>query len=119
MMRNAHRIRAVACLVVWATVQPVRADDWPQFRGPDRNAISAETGLLRQWPEGGPKVLWSVEACEGYASAAIHSGRVYFNDYDRKGRAWLVRCVTLEEGKEVWRFVGFAVALALFFGNQK
>jgi len=81
-----------------------RGDDWPQFRGPRRDATSRETGLLRTWPESGPEVLWSTPVCQGYASAAIVKGRVYFHDYDQKAREWLVRCVTLEEGKEVWRF---------------
>ena len=78
--------------------------DWPQFRGPDRNAISRETGLLRQWPEGGPKKLWQVDVCQGYASAAIVGGRVYFNDYDQKTKEWLVRCLSLADGTEFWRF---------------
>lgn len=81
-----------------------RADDWPQFRGPGRDAISRETGLLRSWPEGGPAVLWSTEVCEGYAGAAIHSGRVYLNDYDRSAKEWLLRCLDLNDGKEYWRF---------------
>jgi len=79
-------------------------DDWPQFRGPHRDNISRETGLLRAWPDGGPKVLWSVEVCQGYAAAAIHSGRVYFNDYNEEAREWYVRCLTLDEGKELWRY---------------
>ena len=82
----------------------VRADDWPQFRGPGRDNISKETGLLRKWPEGGPKVLWSVEACQGYAAAAIVAGRVYFEDYNRDAKEWYVRCLNLADGKEVWRF---------------
>ncbi|MHC4429002.1 MAG: PQQ-binding-like beta-propeller repeat protein [Planctomycetota bacterium] len=82
----------------------VSAADWPQFRGPDRNAISPETGLLREWPENGPEVLWSTEVGQGYSSAAIHSGRVYFNDYEEATSKFLVRCLTLDEGKELWRF---------------
>jgi outer membrane protein assembly factor BamB len=80
------------------------AGDWPQFRGPDRDGTSSETGLLRAWPEGGPEVLWSTPVAQGYASAAIHSGRVYFNDYDEATSQFLVRCLTLDEGKELWRF---------------
>ncbi|MFQ5806438.1 MAG: PQQ-binding-like beta-propeller repeat protein [Phycisphaerae bacterium] len=80
------------------------ADDWPQFRGPRRDNISRETGLLREWPAGGPKVLWSLEVCQGYAAAAIHSGRVYFNDYNREANQWHVRCVTLADGQELWRY---------------
>jgi outer membrane protein assembly factor BamB len=85
-------------------VAPAGTDDWPQFRGPDRDARSTETGLVRTWPEGGPPVLWSVEACEGYAGAAIVGGRVYFNDYDREAKTWLVRCLALDSGEELWRF---------------
>ncbi len=81
-----------------------RADNWPQFRGPNRNAISAESGLLRQWPQEGPKVLWTTEVCEGYAAAAVYDGRVYFNDYDKTSKEWLVRCLGLADGKEIWRF---------------
>ncbi len=83
---------------------PGHAGDWPQFRGPDRDGISKETGLLRQWPADGPRVLWSLEMAQGYSAAAIHSGRVYFNDYDEAASEWLVRAVTLDEGEELWRF---------------
>jgi len=78
--------------------------DWPQFRGSERNAVSPETGLLRTWPEGGPEVLWSIPVGQGYAGAAIHSGRVYFNDYDEKTSEFLIRALSLESGEELWRF---------------
>jgi outer membrane protein assembly factor BamB len=90
--------------VVAVTAPSALADHWPQFRGPNRDAISQETGLLRRWPEGGPKVLWTTEMCEGYSAPAIFDGRVYFNDYDRSAKEWLIRCLTLDEGKELWRF---------------
>jgi len=80
------------------------AGDWPQFRGPNRDGISTETGLLHAFPEGGPKVLWSTEMGQGYSAAAIHGGRVYVNDYDESTYEWMVRCLTLDEGKELWRF---------------
>ena len=54
------------------------ADDWPQFRGPGRDGKSAETGLLKKWPEAGPKKLWSVEGLGiGYSSVAVADGFVY------------------------------------------
>ncbi len=80
------------------------ASDWPQFRGPSRDAISGETGLLRSWPDEGPKVLWSLDVAQGYSAAAIHDGRVFFNDYDEAAGEWLVRSVDLETGAELWRF---------------
>ncbi len=88
------------CLALAATA---RADDWPQWRGPNRDNISRETGLLRQWPEGGPKVLWSTQACEGYAAAAVHSDRVYFEDYSPQAKEWYLRCLSLADGQELWR----------------
>ena len=87
-----------------ALAAPSAAQDWPQFRGPGRDAKSSFTGLLRTWPEGGPKQLWSVEVCQGYAGAAIVDDRVYVNDYDREAKAWLVRCLALADGEELWRF---------------
>ncbi len=81
-----------------------RAENWPQFRGPNRDAVSKESGLLRKWPDGGPKVLWKTDVGPGYAGAAILNGRVYFNDYDTKTAEWLVRCLSLAKGDELWRY---------------
>jgi len=88
-----------------AFAHTAQAGDWPQFRGPNRDAVSNETGLLRSWPADGPKVLWHTEVCEGYSGPAIHGEHVYFNDYDRKASQWMVRCLKLADGKEVWRYL--------------
>ena len=54
------------------------ADDWPQFRGPNRDGISAETGLLKEWREGVPRLLWSAAGLGiGFSSVAIADGYVY------------------------------------------
>ena len=54
------------------------ADDWPQFRGLNRDGKSAETGLLKKWPKDGPKLLWSVDGLGiGFSSVAIADGYVY------------------------------------------
>jgi hypothetical protein len=51
---------------------------WPQFRGPCRNGVSPETGLLQSWPEGGPKVLWTATNLgAGYSSPIIVGQTVY------------------------------------------
>ncbi len=78
---------------------------WLQFRGPERDGISRETvPLARTWPEAGPKSLWSVEVGEGYAGPAVLDGRVYLMDYDRDKRQDALRCLSLEDGKEIWRY---------------
>jgi outer membrane protein assembly factor BamB len=54
------------------------ADDWPQYRGPSRDDVSAEKGLLQQWPEGGPKLLWTyANAGVGYSGPAVVGGRYF------------------------------------------
>lgn len=60
------------------SVFDVLADDWPQFRGPNRNGISRETGLLKQWPEGGPKLVWqNKDVPAGWGAASVANDVVY------------------------------------------
>ncbi len=82
----------------------VVAADWPQWRGPNRDNQSTETGLYRTWPAGGPKVLWKTPVAEGYAGVAIKAGRLYLNDYDPAKKEHVVRCLSMADGKEVWRW---------------
>ncbi len=78
---------------------------WPQFRGPNRDGLSREpANLLREWPSGGPRQLWSIEVGEGYAGPAIANGCVYLMDYDRAKRQDALRCLSLADGREIWRF---------------
>lgn len=66
------------------------AADWPQYRGPERNDISAETGLLAQWPAGGPKLLWTYsDTGIGYSGPAIVGDRLYTIG-DRGETAYLI-----------------------------
>ena len=79
--------------------------EWPRFRGPNFDAISTqEISLARTWPAEGPKVLWSIDVGEGYAGAAILAGRVYLIDYDREAQADVVRCLSLQDGRDIWRY---------------
>lgn len=66
------RIALLSVVLEATTRSGAAAGDWPTFRGPQRTAVSAETGLLQSWPEGGPKLLWEAKgAGRGYASLAI------------------------------------------------
>jgi hypothetical protein len=52
--------------------------EWPQCRGPKSDGISTETGLLREWPKGGPPLLWKAKGIgSGYASVTIAGGRIF------------------------------------------
>jgi outer membrane protein assembly factor BamB len=78
---------------------------WPEFRGPGRTGISPDTTpLARTWAPSGPRELWSVEVGEGYGGAAIDQGRVYLIDYDREKRQSALRCLSLADGREIWRY---------------
>ncbi|MEI6500752.1 MAG: hypothetical protein WCP21_06965, partial [Armatimonadota bacterium] len=58
--RHHHSIPFLVVLLALVTISlPVSAADWPQFRGPNRDGKSAETGLLAQWPAEGPRLLWT------------------------------------------------------------
>ena len=79
------------------------AADWPQWRGPDRNGISQETGLLQEWPADGPKLLWqAIDIGSGYSTPSIVGNRIYL--ISNKGMEdEYVQCLNVDDGKELWR----------------
>jgi len=78
---------------------------WPRFRGANFDAISSEEiSPARTWPANGPDVLWSIDVGEGYAGAAVLAGRVYVLDYDREQQADMIRCLSLEDGRDIWQY---------------
>ena len=92
---------------------------WPRFRGSGYDAISTEvTPLADTWPEAGPEVLWSIEAGEGFAGAAIHGGCVYLMDYDREAGEESLRCLSLETGEEIWRYT-YALKIKRWHGMSR
>ena len=77
------------------------AADWPQWRGPKRDGISAETGLLQSWPAGGPRLLWKTTGLgEGYSSFAVAKGRLYTQG--QRGNQQFVLAFDASSGKKVW-----------------
>jgi outer membrane protein assembly factor BamB len=84
---------------------PLYADnpafDWPQFRGPNRDDVSKETGLLKQWPAGGPKKVWTFDkAGMGYSGFSVAGGHLYTQGI-RDGAQTLL-CLDAATGKELW-----------------
>ena len=74
---------------------------WPQFRGPDRTGISRETGLLKQWPADGPKLLWKATDLGGTNSApSVAGGRVFGMSY--RGADEFVWALDEATGQAVW-----------------
>ncbi|MFH1718347.1 MAG: PQQ-binding-like beta-propeller repeat protein [Planctomycetota bacterium] len=78
-----------------------KAEDWPNWRGPNHNGISSETGWLATWPQEGPKILWKCSIGTGFASMAVSGGRVYatgnIDDND------IVYCLDAVTGDEIWK----------------
>jgi outer membrane protein assembly factor BamB len=92
--------RALIAVNLAGVASTARAD-WPQWRGPLRDDVSQETGLLKSWPEGGPPRVWHFEDCGlGYSGPAIVGDRLYIMG-SRDG-VELLLAIDVTTGKEVW-----------------
>ena len=77
------------------------AASWPQWRGPNRDGVSKETGLLKQWPAEGPSLVWKASgAGNGYSSFSIANGKLY--TMGLRGNREFVIAFDLATGKEAW-----------------
>src|SRR5439155_21813357 len=75
--------------------------DWPSWRGPDRTGVSRETGLLKQWPEGGPRLLWKATGLGGgYATPSVAGGRLFV--LGSKGTEEYLIALYIRYGKLFW-----------------
>lgn len=97
-----RRVTLVHVLVVCAVITGAAADgDWPQWRGPDRTGVSSETGLLKQWPAGGPPVTWTVSGLgRGYGTVSVKGDRLYVQG--TQGHSSAVFCLRRSDGSRVW-----------------
>ena len=88
-------------LYVWPTSAAGQKNEWPCWRGADRNGKSPDTGLLKEWPEGGPELLWQASGLgEGFSTVAVTGGFVYTTgDVDGK----LLLFAFDMNGKPVWK----------------
>jgi len=102
-MKNIRTLLSVA-VVVLCTCPALLAQtsaDWPQWRGPNRDGISKETGLLKQWPSDGPPLVWKAKgAGSGYSSLAISNGRLF--TMGLRGNREYVFAFDVATGKEAW-----------------
>jgi outer membrane protein assembly factor BamB len=92
----------IATLSVLAVV--MRADDWPQFGGPNRDGAWRETGIMQSFPADGLKVLWRVPVGSGLSAPIVSGGRVFLCDSERqKPKAWeRVHCYDEKSGRPLW-----------------
>lgn len=82
---------------------PVSAADWPQWRGPQRNGVSTERGLLTEWPEAGPVLLWQAnEIGSGYSTPAVVGDRLYLLGNDGLDNEF-VQALAVDDGRRLWQ----------------
>jgi outer membrane protein assembly factor BamB len=79
----------------------IHAADWPQFRGPDRDGISTETGLVDGWGENGPRELWRSPIGAGYSAIIAVGDRLFTMDSD-DSREYVI-ALDRATGREAWR----------------
>ncbi len=98
---QSSAVQASAQLVVTIATSSGDSFDWPQWRGPNRDDISKETGLLKSWPEGGPKKIWSYDkAGNGYSGFAVDDGKVF--TMGTREDSELLICLDAVKGGELW-----------------
>jgi outer membrane protein assembly factor BamB len=103
--RNRHRL----ALAIWILTPLVPcsitprglADDWPQWRGPNRDGVSREKGWTADWPREGPKLLWKTSVGTGFSSMAVSIGRLY--TMGNTDNTDTVYCLDAETGAVVWK----------------
>jgi outer membrane protein assembly factor BamB len=120
---TSHRLGFFSILALGCTLTALataRADDWPQWLGPERDGVWRETGILDKFPDNGPKVLWRAAVGGGYAGPAVAGNRVYVTDrllgdgdrnpdnpFDRNSRVKgkeRVLCLDDADGSVVWKY---------------
>jgi outer membrane protein assembly factor BamB len=89
------------CAICAGFCSTADAADWPNWRGPNYNGVSSETGWNSTWPKGGPKVPWKKSIGTGFASMAVSNGRIYaIGNIDDKD---ILYCLDAETGEEIWK----------------
>ncbi|MBM3978983.1 MAG: PQQ-like beta-propeller repeat protein [Planctomycetes bacterium] len=111
--------RSLALFALVLAPALARADDWPQWMGPQRDNVWRETGIVEKFPKGGPAVVWRAPVNAGYSGPAVAGGKVYVTDrvlakgaanpddpFDTKQKVnstERVLCLDQKTGKELWK----------------
>ncbi|MEM8946195.1 MAG: PQQ-binding-like beta-propeller repeat protein [Planctomycetota bacterium] len=118
MLNNCQRATCLSLIAVLTTHASLRAEDWEQWRGPQRDGVWRETGIRDDIPSDGLPERWRVPVALGYAGPAVADGKVYLFEYEKEqgelknspgGRPKLdgverLRCLSSASGEELWRY---------------
>lgn len=100
-MRNANKSYFLSVLLIVLFASVAISADWYQWRGPDRDGLSKETGLLKKWPEAGPPLAWKATGLgKGFSGISISSNRIY--TMGDKGSNSYAHAYNLSDGKSLW-----------------
>jgi outer membrane protein assembly factor BamB len=98
---KSTRISLLAIVLLVVGQVSAQTANWPQWRGPNRDGISKETGLLKQWPAEGPPLVWKASgAGRGYSSFSVVNGKLY--TMGLRGNREFVVAFDVATGKEAW-----------------
>ncbi len=103
--RNWKTLTAVGIIglipALWLSARTEISNDWPQWRGPNRDGISKETGLLKQWPTDGPPRIWKTNGLgTGYSTVSVSQGRIF--TMGSKGNREFVIALDVRSGRPLW-----------------
>ena len=101
-------LMVITCHWAWnatTNAEPITSThrEWHQWRGPNRDGISHETGLITSWPEAGPREVWRISLGDGFSGISISNGRAY--TMYAKGEDEIVVCFDAKTGEEIWRYL--------------
>jgi len=104
LIHNRNPMKPLMLALLLSVVMCVRADDWPKWRGLNRDAVWKERGILQAFPKEGLKLSWRVPVGRGFSSPIVARGRVYVTDVELISSNALERVLCLEEatGKRLW-----------------
>lgn len=107
-MKTSPNKRALLCFTLLSAAasflaSTLQANDWPQWRGPQRNGISQEKGLLAEWPKDGPKLVWQrTDIGSGYSTPAVVGNRIYVLS-NEGAEDEFVQALEVKDGSRIWR----------------
>ena len=100
----SHVVRRACCMIALGltviTTSALRAEEWPQWRGPRGDGISRETVGATQWPNEGPKQVWSAKVGIGHSTPVVAGGKVYL--FHLEGKRDTLTCYEAATGKVAW-----------------
>jgi len=103
------RVTRLAAADLSTPAAPTARTDWPQWRGPNRDGVSLESGLLDAWPDAGPPILWKKPIGRGFSSFAVADGRLFTMEQEEPDPATgeifeCIVCLDAQTGNDLWRF---------------